>query len=40
MKTTQGNTDLYLNSLDFISSELFEEFDNVYHSLDDAIIID
>lgn len=40
MKTTQGNTELHLDSLDFISSELFEEFDNVYYSLDDVIIID
>ncbi|WAC01033.1 hypothetical protein N7U66_12695 [Lacinutrix neustonica] len=40
MKTTQSNTDLHLDALDFISNELCQEFDNVFHSLDDAIVID
>ena len=40
MKTPQHNTNLELDSFDFISNELQEEFSNVFNSLDDAIIIE
>ncbi|WP_290701550.1 hypothetical protein [Lacinutrix sp.] len=40
MKTTEHNTNLYLDSFDFISNELQEEFTNVFNSLGDAIVID
>lgn len=39
MKTPQQNTN-DLDSFDFISNELQEEFNNVFIFLDDAIVID
>lgn len=40
MNTTQRNTNPDLDSFDFISNELQEEFTNVFNSLGDAIVID
>jgi len=40
MKTPNNNYNLELDSFEFVSSELKEEFINVFNSLDDAIIIE
>lgn len=38
MKTEPCNTDCHLDSFDFISNELQEEFTNIFNSLEDAVI--